>query len=184
MKRSWPWVLGSAVLLGGSLVSVTVFDVNLSDLWTKPEVPEPTKNEPPPGLSYTTDSLKNLQDDLRRIHEHLQQVPPEPLPERNSVLTITPGELATRMRSLGAKAPDVFKRDYRGHELTWSAQLVDISNNDGLFRTSDGESFWARFDESNARDLASAPIGSTVDIEVVLDLWYIDMLYVTDCRLP
>ena len=184
MKSSWPWVLGSAVLLGGSLVSISVFDVSLSHLWTKPEDPVPTKNEPPPHQSCMTDSLKNLQDDLRRIHEHLRQVPSEPLPQRNSVLTITPGELATRMRSLGAEASDVFKRDYRGHELTWSARLVDVSNNDGLFHTSDGESFWARFDGSNARDLASVPIDLTVDIQVTLDLWYIDMLYVTDCRLP
>jgi hypothetical protein len=184
MKRSWPWVLGSAVLLSGSLVSVTVFDVNLSDVWIKPEETEATKNDPPPDLSNMTDSLRHLQDDLRRIHKHLEQVPPEPLPERNSVLTITPGELAKRMRGLGGEASDVFKRDYRGHELTWSAQLVDVSNNDGLFRTSDGESFWARFEQSNARNLALVPIGSTIDIQVTLDLWYIDMLYVTDCRLP
>jgi hypothetical protein len=160
-----------------------VFDVNLSDLWAKREEPEPTKYQPPPDQTYMADSLKNLQDDLRRIHEHLQQVPPEPLPERNSVLTITPGELATRMRSLGAEASDVFKRDYRGHELSWSAQLLNVANDDGLFRTPDGESFWARFGESSARDLASVPIGSTVDIQVTLDLWYSDMLYVTDCRL-
>ncbi len=181
MKKSLLFV--SLAFLGVSVVSIKVFDVNLSHLWTKPESREPTKNEPPPDQFHVADSLKELQDELRRIHEHLQRIPQEPLPHRDSVLTATPRELATRMRNLGAEAPDVFKRDYRGHELTWSSRLVNVSNNDGLFRTTDGESFWARFDESNARDLGSVPIGSTVRIQVTLDLWYRGMLYVTRCRL-